>query len=1466
MRKRIFKWLRGLIIAFLVLVFGVFFAVRQSSVQTYLVNAITDRLSRDLGTVVRVQSVEIDLWARMVINGLYIEDLHRDTLLFAPSVRLRNYSFNRVTGDIAIKHAELQSPYFNLMRYEGEKNLNMAFLLDYLSGTSKDTTATSSEIRLTDLRIRNGRFNYINENREARGGLDWNHLYMDSIFLDVEHLTSKGDDINAYLNDLSFIEKSGFELKGFRAGLSVLPGEVKLTGASIATNHSAVRGDLSFQLESIDDLDDFERKVGMNHILRESVLELGDIGYFTSSLRGIQKSVVVSGKFKGKVSNLKGKDIYLKFDTNSWFRGGFHMDGLPEIDETFITCDVTELISNKAELERIPLPPFAEGKTLDVPENLSTLGSMRFTGNFTGFINDFVAFGNLNTDIGSIQSDIALKEDPKLGDYIYVGTFGADRFDLGKFVDDPILGELTTELKIDGSGLSLDRMDATLDGVINSITINDYTFVNIRADGTMRKRFFDGVCQIDDPHLIVDFIGQVNFQNEKPELKFTADIFHMDLKALGLLPDFPYSALSGTIVVNSIGFDPNDFVGNLSVTDLIYCSQTREYALNRLEIGAVQGNNPRITLDSDVATGYIEGQYNLKDLMPSFKKIAANVVPSYEPAIRVHSPQSFSLRLDVLDFSYFSDIFVPDLDIAPGTRISLLLDEPTSSLTASVVSDSISYQDLRFNGLVIDARRPDESVYVTLTADEFLAGKGMRFPEFALDAHTEVDSVYTDIVWGTAESKHQGDMKGKLTVRGSENFDILLGESSIRVNKDTWNIIPGSLVMMDSSRFEVPFFQVRNGLQQMDVHGIVSRNPTDEIFVDLFAFDLAVVNPFLGEDTQLGGTLTGSSSVSDVYESFISNNDLLLLGFQINDYNLGDVRVETTWDNALKRLQISGDIEKEKLNPLHFAGYYTPSDKVSPLDLVATVSDLDLSFIGAFLDKEILGIKGFATGTIAITGTLEAPQLEGVAMLRDAWVYVPYLNCSFRVLQKIGIYPDMFTFDYIGITDTEGSPGFLTGQLIHTNFDSWSYDLVLDVVKPFLTMNTTEEMNSLYYGKAYASGSVHIYGYDEHIEFDIKMRTERGTKVSMPMTSSEEQTFSSFIRFIDSEQEEVEQELDLSGISMTFELDITPDAEFQIIFDEAVGDVMKGRGSGHINMEITNLSTFNMYGTVELVSGDYLFTLKNLLNKEFTVKPGGTIAWYGDPFAGDLNLEAIYRVNASLYDLMPDATGQTGLRVPVDLVMNLTGRMLNPGISFDIRLPTVDDITRSRVESIINTEQERNRQAFSLLVLRRFVTPPNITSDRGTSGNALAENSSELLSSQISNWLSQISDDFNLGFNYRAGDDISNEEIALALSTQLFNERLAISGNFGVSRGNEANQNPTNYIGDIRIEYKITTEGKLRLVVYNESNDFRTITTQQSPYTQGVGILYQEEFDTWDQFVCGFTQIFVPASKRRECI
>jgi len=163
--------------------------------------------------------------------------------------------------------------------------------------------------------------------------------------------------------------------------------------------------------------------------------------------------------------------------------------------------------------------------------------------------------------------------------------------------------------------------------------------------------------------------------------------------------------------------------------------------------------------------------------------------------------------------------------------------------------------------------------------------------------------------------------------------------------------------------------------------------------------------------------------------------------------------------------------------------------------------------------------------------------------------------------------------------------------------------------------------------------------------------------------------------------------------------------------------------------------------------------------------------------------------------------------------------------------------------------QELNKQVFSLLVLNSFMPPAGSDPLYGRAGVG-STTSSELLSNQLSNMLSKISNDFDIGFNYRPGDELSNEEYELALSTQFFNDRLILDGNLGYSdKANVSNeaQNTNNLIGDISVEYKITKDGKLRVKAFNNSSQFSLVETN-SAYTQGLGLSYKEEYDTSKEF------------------
>jgi hypothetical protein len=165
-----------------------------------------------------------------------------------------------------------------------------------------------------------------------------------------------------------------------------------------------------------------------------------------------------------------------------------------------------------------------------------------------------------------------------------------------------------------------------------------------------------------------------------------------------------------------------------------------------------------------------------------------------------------------------------------------------------------------------------------------------------------------------------------------------------------------------------------------------------------------------------------------------------------------------------------------------------------------------------------------------------------------------------------------------------------------------------------------------------------------------------------------------------------------------------------------------------------------------------------------------------------------------------------------------------------------------------------NRQVFSLLVLNSFVTPLQLSGAAGggatnmgtLAGSVASTSTSELLSSQLSSMLSKISKDFDVGVTYRPGDAITSKEMEVALSTQLFNDKLSIDGNVGVNNRNQTitnTNNPNNIVGDVNVDYKLTDDGKVRVKAFNRPNDITQIYSS-SLYTQGLGVFYREEFDT----------------------
>lgn len=105
-----------------------------------------------------------------------------------------------------------------------------------------------------------------------------------------------------------------------------------------------------------------------------------------------------------------------------------------------------------------------------------------------------------------------------------------------------------------------------------------------------------------------------------------------------------------------------------------------------------------------------------------------------------------------------------------------------------------------------------------------------------------------------------------------------------------------------------------------------------------------------------------------------------------------------------------------------------------------------------------------------------------------------------------------------------------------------------------------------------------------------------------------------------------------SRMDISLALNVRPGVEVELTVS---GNTLRARGDGTLNLQINPRSNvFEMYGDYTITEGSFLFSLQNIINKKFVIEDGSTIQWTGSPMDAMLNINAIYKLKASLQPLL----------------------------------------------------------------------------------------------------------------------------------------------------------------------------------------------------------------------------------------
>ncbi|MGM0496922.1 MAG: translocation/assembly module TamB domain-containing protein [Bacteroidota bacterium] len=1436
----------------------------------YLVEKLTNIFSRELDTKIEIESVDYELFNKMAIKGVYIEDQSGDSLLTSQKATGHLDLLDLRNRKLFFRKLELENAKIHI-RNDTSKNINIQFLVEAFK--RKDTTKSRMHTKFGDIRVNNSHLSYTT-NRPAKKdyGLDFNRLRLDSFNVHVKDFDADAGKVNFNLAEISFRDKSGFKLLDMDTEMFIHPEEGGLRNTVVRTPYSFISADsVILDHGGYEYFADFISKVRLNVSIKRSNLAFQDLAYFAEPFHGMpDQNFVFSGTVKGRVNSLRGSDIYAAMGKHTEIQTSFNSDGLPDISETYLYVDIESFRTGLDDLELVnSLMP--ESKTISMPENLDNIGLIRYSGNFTGFYDDFVAYGNLETEMGELSTDISIK--PQKDKRITInGNLKTNNFDLGELVNNTeSYGNLSMDVQVKGSGVRNQGFTANTDGIIKKLEINGYNYQNIELHGLLTERKYDGALTIEDPNINLNFSGGIDFSEKVPVFDFNAEIKEAKLNALNFVEDDTTALLSANLVSNLKGNSIDNASGEIHLTEGVLIKDNKKLNLDDFKIDASHiADTQKIFLNSDYVDGSLVGKYQSSSVYQSMKNLFYSYLPVFikntDDTSNVKVKNNFRLNIDLKNINPLTNLFLPDIEMARNSEIEMEYDGSKKSFFLEAKTDTLQYANYLLDQFHLTSASQD-TLFSLITTFDKLGFKNDEelayFDNFKLKSVTGGNTSKLMVDWKDPETyQMKGEMLALINFNRSPDSQNIYSKvhilpGKVRLKDEVWKLKRSS-ISIDSSTIQFNDLRFHHDKQRMVIDGVISKNPDEQLNMDLKEIDLKYTNIFLpGGKIDLNGLAKGHAEVRDLYGNPVFQSNLTVDTLKFNGQTIGGTNISSKWDSKSEDVSIDLESKRGNLKTLDAKGVYTPEKQELGFDIAMDKLRMDL--LNPVLEENFSDIKGVLSGDLTLNGTTKAPMLNGKVTLQKSALTVDYLQTRYYITHQLDVLDNKLIFNQASVYDDKGNMAVLDGEIDFQNFKDLSYDLNIDA-EEFQALNTSSIHNSIYYGDGYVSGLVDIQGNTTNnlLGIDASVSTNDNTIINLPINSSKEQEKTKFVTFTSEKGAEVSDEtedysVDLSNLDMNFDLEITPEAETRLIFNPELGDMIKANGRGNLNMEVNQSGNFRIFGEYVIEEGDYMLTLKNVINKNFEIQQGSRIVWNGDPEDADINVTAVYNLRTSLDNLFLDTTSNYQKRIPVECKINLKEKLNSPDISFEIDLPTADESTIARLNSVLTSEEEMNKQFLSLLVLNTFMpaeqylagqTDPN---ELGASGMAFT--TSELLSNQLSHWLSQISNNWDIGVNYQPGDDISRDQVEVALSTQLLNDRLIINGN--VASGGRYAQ-ASEIVGDVRIDWKLTESGKLRLKFFNRNSD--RLLYEETRYIQGAGLYYREDFNSFGELFRDITK------------
>ena len=1433
------------IIALILLLLLVSIALSLPFVQTKIAHYATDKLNKDYGTNINIDEVAITFFGGVKLKKVLILDHHDDTLIYSQRIKTSILDFNKLLdGKLLFGDLRLDQFYLQIKNYKGEKDTN----LDLFVEAFDDGKPGSGKflMKSKNVYLKNSRFVMLDYNRAIPKDVDFTKI--DAHLKDFQ---IKGPNVTTNINAMSLNDHRGVQVDNLAADFIYTKQNIILNKLEITTKESFLKGDVVLKYSKENkDFSDFNNRVKFDVTLDSATLATNDIRHFYKELDKNQKFFLKS-KITGTLNNLYATNLYLNDYKFSTIKGDINFKNLfPKSPGKFyMKGNLKRISSNYADLTK--LLPNILGKKL--PTSLQKIGQFDFVGKVEvtqKYINaDFV----MNTALGIIESDLHMSDIDNIDNAKYNGSIILDHFDVGAMLNDKTIGKVTMNLDVEGKGFTKKYINTSFAGDVFQLKYNGYNYTKIIVDGSFKQPIFMGKFYINDPNLFMDFSGILDLSKKENIYDFHSKIDYANLVKLNFIKD-SISVFRGDIVVKATGNSFDNLKGNLLLTNASYQNKKDMYFVDYLNVNSSfdASGERAITIDSpDAIEGSVVGKYKFNQLQKMAENSLGSFYSNYKPN-KVLPNQYLKFDFDLN--SKIIEIFNPDISLAKNTKLKGNISSDSKNFKLDFISPKVVAYDNTFDNILVqvDNRNPLYNAYVQLDS---IKTKHYKIRDFSMINTFSNDTLHfrTEFKGGKLGNDFY-NLNFYHTINNENNNVVGFNKSELQFKDYLWflneNENPDkSKIVFDKnlSNFSFNNLTLSHGNENINFIGVMKGNQNKDLQLTFDNVNLNKVTPDV-DKFNFEGNLNGKINFKQNNTIFQPTSTLRIDSLKVNGIALGKMNLDIQGDETLRKFNLNSNLENQNVEAFSADGNIQIVNDKTLLDISLNFDKFNLGVLGKIGGDVITNIRGFASGNARIDGEFNNLDYNGRLFINEAGLTIPYLNTDY-VFDKnsvVDVTENKFIIRETNITDTKfNTKGSINGFIKHKQFGDWQLDLSI-YAKRLLALNTVDYEDAAYYGNAFMNGSASIKGPTGNLIIKVDAESAKGTDIKIPINDAEAVEESNYIRFKTPEEKKGKantngaQATNYNGLELEFDFAITEIANIEVILNRESGHGMKGMGNGTILFRINTLGKFQMFGDFSVVSGSYSFKYGGLIGKKFDVKKGGSIIWTGNPLAAQLNLEAVYKTTANPAVLIDNPSFNR--KVDVEVIIGVRGNLTNPEPDFNINFPNVGSSLKSEIQYKLDDKDARQTQALYLLSTGSFL------SQEGVNQNQLSNNLFEKASSLFSDIFSGDNDKISIAPEYIVADRTPGQQtdgrFGVTVSSKI-NDRITVNGKVGVPVGGISE---TAIIGDLEVQYRVNRDGTLNLRVFNKENDI-TYIGQGIGYTQGLGMSYEVDFDTFKELV-----------------